>query len=166
MRLLLIIVVTALTGCAVTGPVYVYVDSVASPEATELRTYHLVSGRRGITNSDPIYRELSGHAHQALQKAGFSRAETVDGAEVIVALTYGMNRERDGSLTHSSAFVKLTGFDWVAVKTTGVRNAIWTTQAYRYGTTGGLDQTVPKLLRYAAPHIATTTGDLVEIQIN
>jgi hypothetical protein len=166
MRFLLSILATALTGCAVTGPVYVYVDSVAGPEASELRAYHLVSGRRGLTNKDPIYRELAGYAHNALQQAGFSRAETVDAAEVIVALTYGMNRERDGNLIQSSSFVKLTGFDWVAVKTTGARNAIWTTQAYRYGPTGGLDQTAPKLLRLAAPHIATTTGDIVEIQIN
>jgi len=167
MRLLqLAIVVTAITACALMDPVYIFVDSVASPRAEDLRTYHLVSGRRGVTKKDPLYRELSGYAHRALQEAGFQPAASVNAAEIIVALTYGLERQRDGNRVQTSSFVKLTGFDWFAVRETGARNALWTTQAYRFGAAGGIDRSVPKLLRYAAPHIATTTGDIIEIQIN
>lgn len=164
--LLLAMVVTLTTACAVMDPVYIFVDSIASPKAEDLRTYHLVSGRRGITTKNPLYRELSGHAHRALQEAGFQPAASVDTAEVIVALTYGLERQRDRNRIQTSSFVKLTGFDWFAVKETGARNALWTTQAYRFGASGGIDRAVPKLLRYSAPYIATTTGDIIEIQIN
>jgi len=162
----LAIAVMIVTACAIMDPVYIFVDSVASPKAADLRTYHLVSGRRGITKKNPLYRELSGYAHRALQEAGFQPAASVDAAEVIVALTYGLERQRDGNRIQTSSFVKLTGFDWFAVRETGARNALWTTQAYRFGAAGGIDQAVPKLLRYAAPHIGTTTGDIIEIQIN
>jgi hypothetical protein len=152
-----------LVGCAITGPTYVMVDSTASHAAAEKRVYYLSSGRRELTLENPQYRKYAGLTDELLQGAGFTKVDSPDDANVIVALIYGVDRMRDGNRMKRTSFVELAAYDWIAVRDEGVRNTIWRTEIYTDGSHGGYSRNIPMLLEAAAPYVATNMIDPVDV---
>jgi hypothetical protein len=156
----------AVAGCAITGPTYVTVDSMASYAAAEKRTYYLFSARRGLTLKNAQYRKYAGLTDEILLAAGFTKTDSPDTANVIVALIYGVDRIRDGNRMRRTSFVELSAYDWVAVRDEGVRNTIWRTEIYTAGSHGGYSRNIPMLLKAAGPYVATNMLDPVEVVVD
>ena len=156
----------AVAGCAITGPVYVTVDSMASSAAAEKRTYYLFSGRRELTLKNAQYRKYAQLTDEMLQAAGFTKTDSPDTANVIVALIYGVDRMRDGNRMKRTSFVDLAAYDWIAVRDEGVRNTIWRTEIYTAGSHGGFSRNIPMMLEAAGPYVATNMLDPVEVVID
>ena len=153
-------------GCALTEPTYIYVDSIASPGSEELKSYYLFSGRRGLSEKDAHYRRFSRITHDILQSRGYTRAEGPDRSEVVIALTYGVDRKRVQNHIERTSFVELAAFEWDAISKSDERNAIWRTRIYKDGSSGGLSHVIPQLLEAGGPYIGTSTGDLIEVVLD
>lgn len=166
MRVVAVLAAVMLTaGCELVGPHYVYVDSIASTQLPDLKSYFLFSGRRSLTTKNAQYRRLSELAHETLASAGFQQAGSLEEADIVIAFTYGVDRVRRGNQIERTAFVEFSAYDWIAVNESDDRNAIWRTNIYQEGSSGGLDIVVPRLIRAATPYIGTRTGDVIEVVV-
>ena len=151
-------------GCSALQPAAVYVDAVAASSAAEMKHYYLYSPESGPTAySRRQHEKFAGLIDEELQSAGFIKKENPEEAQVVVVFNYGVGRERVGNMLRRTSYVEIAGFDWIAVREEGAKNAIWRTQMYMDGSDGGLGRNVPLLIGVAGPYLATTASDVVEV---
>lgn len=150
-------------GCSTLQPAAVYVDAVAASSATDKKDYYLYSPEAGPTAySRRQHEKFAGLIDEELQSAGFIKKLSPEEAQVVVVFNYGVGRERVGNMLRRTSYVEIAGFDWIAVREEGAKNAIWRTHMYIEGSDGGLGRNVPLLIGVAGPYLATTASDVVE----
>jgi hypothetical protein len=174
-NLIMLAATTLIFGCAVVEPTYVYVDSVASGSAADLKKYYLLAEPRpyyGVIDSgnDTAYgrrrhQKFVVQTDQILQAQGFEKVDSPEQAELIVVLEYGVEVMRVGAHTERTSTVQINAFDWEAVRDTDRRNALWRTHAYMDGSSGGLSRVIPTLLEAAQPYVGTSTDGVAEVLV-
>lgn len=89
--LLAIAVVALAAGCASLSPGFsVNVDAISSPLAEQKRSYVIIPGDASVPITDLQFQEYAGYLVNALNSQGFTMADTVDAAEIVITLNYGI----------------------------------------------------------------------------
>ncbi len=168
-----VFVLFLVSGCTGLETRYAYVDSVASRSAEGMQRYVLLGRPRGYGSAEeaPAYirkrhEEFVDLVHQLLLQAGYQRVESADDAELVIAFDYGVDVAMEQTRTERTSTVELVAFDWIAVRDSDERNAIWRTYAYMDGSSGGLGRVVPELLEALGPYAGRNTGGAVEIVLD
>lgn len=168
-----VLLLLLVSGCAGRETRYAYVDSVASRSAEGMYRYVLLARPPGYGSADeaPAYtrkrhEKFVGLAHQVLQQAGYQRMESADDAELVIAFDYRVEVTMIQVRSERTSTVELVAFDWIAVRDSDERNAIWRTYAHMDGSSGGLGRVVPELLEALGPHVGQSTGGAVEIVLD
>ncbi len=89
----LLLIVIALTGCAITpGPMEVRsdVDALAMPEAQNRRQFVILPGNKDTSEYDLQFMEFKNHVEKALLKRGFIKAPSLQAGDVVLFLSYGV----------------------------------------------------------------------------
>jgi hypothetical protein len=171
--LAIVFLLLLVSGCAGLEPRYAYVDSVASRSAEGMHRYLLLARPRGYGSAEeaPAYvrkrhEEFVNLAHQVLRQAGYQRVESADDAELVIGFDYGVEVTMGQVRSERTSTVEMVAFDWIAVRDSDERNAIWRTYAYMDGSSGGLGRVVPELLEALGPYAGRNTGGTVEIVLD
>ncbi len=162
-------------ACAAVAPRYVYVDSVAAHSSEGMQDYYLLAQfrRRGAPGGAEVGSAYERKRHEkfvaqlvdALDSAGFVRKETPDQAELIISLQYGVEVVPGGVRAERTSSLQVVAFDWQAVSEQDHRNAIWRTNAWMDGSSGGLSRVIPILIDAARPYLGTNTDGTMEVVV-
>lgn len=109
-----LVVLTAATvlmsGCATKGPqIDVSVDSIASEGAVTKKKYILVPGTKDASAEDLQFKEFAAYVHRALVARGFVTADSIEKAEIVVYLTYGIGDPKEHLYSYSNPVFGQTG---------------------------------------------------------
>jgi hypothetical protein len=151
MRVILFIIFTiALGGCATTGqPTFnVAVDSLASQQASNKKTYLLIPGNEGVTWDDLQFQEYATYLMRVLNAQGYVLAKSADEADLAIILSYGIGDPQ----THQYSFNLPT---WGQ---TGVSSANTYGTATTYGNTTSVNATTTYTPTYGVTGYNTYTG--------
>lgn len=137
--------VFTLTACG-TGPLRysTQVDSLASPNATQAKTYLILPGNAGVTADDLQYQEFATYVMRSLTANGFVEAKKFDDADVAVVLTYGIGDPQTHEYSYSLPTFGQTGVS--SSQTSGIVTSsgsysATTTYTPSFGVTGYVPQT-------------------------
>lgn len=132
-KYLAIALISLLQACVV-GPQYnVHVDSISSPAAALKTKYFLLPGLKGVDASDLQYREYSVYVERALALRGFTKASTIQEANVVILLGYGIGDPETREYTYSLPTYGQTGI--ASANTYGTINSYGNTATYSGTTT-------------------------------
>lgn len=146
----LILVVVALCGCATTEQVTfnVEVDSLASSQAANKKTYLLISGNEGVTWDDLQFQEYAAYLMRVLSAQGYISAKSAEEADLAIVLSYGIGDPQ----THQYSFNLPT---WGQ---TGVSSSNTYGTATTYGNTTSVNATTVYTPTYGVTGYNTYTG--------
>jgi len=164
-----------LPACAAIAPQYVYVDSVAAHSSEGMKNYYLLAEfrRRGSPGGADVGSSYERKRHEkfvtqlvdALAADGFNRKDTPDQAELIISLQYGVEVVPGGVRADRTSSLQVVAFDWEAVSEQDHRNAVWRTNAWMDGSSGGLSRVIPILIEAARPFLGTNTDGTMEVAV-
>ncbi|MCA1958793.1 MAG: hypothetical protein LDL14_09750, partial [Nitrospira sp.] len=84
------------SGCATMSPqCHVDVDSISSEWLGAKKTYILLPGNEDTSAEDLQFKEFATYVHRALATKGFVRADSIEKAELVVFLAYGIGDPKE-----------------------------------------------------------------------
>ena len=101
------------------------VDAIASPLASGKRSYILIPGDPNVQLLDLQFQEFAGYLVNALRAQGYYLADTVDEAELVIMLAYGIGDPQTVSYTTSIPVFGQTGV--ASSTTTGTARTVGNT---------------------------------------
>jgi len=123
----------SLYGCAMTQKYHVDVDSISSPDADSKKKYILLSGIKDVKDTDLQFIEYTKYIETALISRGFSKATTIEDANVAIFLVYGIGNPQKNTYSYALPMWGQTG---VSSSTTyGSLNTFGNTATYSGTTT-------------------------------
>lgn len=146
----LVLVVVALGGCATTEQVTfnVAVDSLASSQAPNNKTYLLIPGNEGVTWDDLQFQEYATYLMRVLSTQGYISAQSADEADLAIVLSYGIGDPQ----THQYSF------DLPTWGQTGVSSSNTYGTATTYGNTTSVNATTIYTPTYGVTGYNTYAG--------
>lgn len=151
-RILLSAVLTAtlLAGGCATGYV-VQVDSIAAQPAPAYgKKYYLRSGMEDIPETDLYFQEFSNQLRQVLHKKGYTSAERIDDADIVLHFSYGVSQGENVYYTYVHPVYGFTGGGTVTYRET---------RAQQDGTQSTVTGVVSYPLRYHVVGYTQETGN-------
>lgn len=150
---LFVVFAVFLSGCATIGqPQFnVFVDSLASPEAKEKRTYLLLPGNEGATWDDLQFQEYAVYVMRMLEMQGFVPAREMEEADVAIVLSYGIG---DPQATQYSYTLPMWG-------KTGISSSKTYGNATTYGNTISYSGTTTHTPSYGITGYSTHIGTAI-----
>ncbi|MBY7860724.1 hypothetical protein KW419_21075 [Vibrio fluvialis] len=131
--LLIVVLLTLLSGCASTPTFYSYVDSISAPEAKDKKTYVLFPGNKDTSPDDLQYIEYKNYIINALNYNGFIIANDFENADVAIFLGYGIGDPQTEQYSYSVPTWGQTGVS--SATTYGTLNTFGSTSTYSGTTT-------------------------------
>ncbi len=131
------------------------VNSFAGPNALAYRSYVLLPLQGGVQPTDLEFQEYSGYVATALAARGFRPAPSLDDAQVVVFLDYGMGEPREHSYTYDLPIWGQTGVK--SSQTTSDVSAVGNTATIQSKTTYKPEYGVTGYTTYSASY-TTFTG--------
>lgn len=94
---------TILSGCTTMPPTEFHssVDSIARPDAAAKKRYILAPGKKDVEIVDLQFQEFASYINQALTENGFIKSPTLQEADVVIFLTYGISNPQTYQYTYS-----------------------------------------------------------------
>ena len=141
-KLIFILIVIFLGGCATTPEFHVNVDSISAPAASSKTRYLLFPGVKGVNEGDLQYQEYASYVERALSSKGYVKASSFQEADIAIFLAYGIGDPETHQYTYSLPIWGQTGV--VSSNTYGTVNTYGNTATYSgttpytptYGVTG------------------------------
>lgn len=109
---ILILSVILVLGCT---RYRVYVDSISSNLAQEKKSYILLPGNKDTSVGDLQFKEYATYVNRALLSRGFIPAESIDKADVVIFLSYGIGDPQEHQYVYSVPIYGQTGFSSVTI---------------------------------------------------
>ncbi|MCG9712099.1 hypothetical protein L1D29_04620 [Shewanella insulae] len=146
-KLLVLLAVVILAGCATTPQFHVNVDSISAPGASKKTEYILLPGLKDVNEGDLQYQEYASYVERALQSNGYTKATNFQDADIAIFLAYGIGEPENHQYTYSLPTWGQTGV--ASSNTYGTVNTYGNTATYSgttfytptYGVTGSTTHT-------------------------
>lgn len=146
-KLLALLIVIFLAGCASGPKFHVNVDSISAPNASIKTSYILFPGVKDVNEGDLQYQEYASYVERALSSKGYVKAASIQEADIAIFLAYGIGDPETHQYTYSLPTYGQTGV--ASSNTYGTVNSYGNTATYSgtttytptYGVTGSTTQT-------------------------
>lgn len=130
---LFILIITLLSGCAVATKYSVTVDSINSQMSESKKAYTILSGLKGVVPTDLQFSEYAAYVERALSARGFTKAERIEEANVLIFLAYGIGDPQENVYTYAVPVWGQTGTS--SSNTHGTVNSFGNSASYSSTTT-------------------------------
>ncbi len=175
------------------GTYYVQVNSIADIDAgLKDKTYVLLSSLKNVRENDLQFKEFARYVENALSKTGYKRVKSVENANLIIGMAYGIGNPKTETSTQvyttSTGYSYPVGWTWIHVpaqtskvvtkKTTYQRylileaydsenkqSQLWKTTLKSEGSSGDLRVALPHMIAAAIFDFGTNTGRRINKQM-
>lgn len=90
-----------MTGCASVPKYVVNVDSLQAPNTDDKKNFVLLPGNTDTPSSDLQFREYAAYINRALISRGFTPAESIESANLVIFVVYGIGDPQQHQYTYS-----------------------------------------------------------------
>ena len=104
---LILIPALLLGGCA--SPYTFKVDAIKNPDANDYKSYKMVSSNAEIDENDLQYKEVAKYVKTTLSAQGLYEAPTVESADMVVDISYGVGEPQIGFKTYTTPVYAIRG---------------------------------------------------------
>ena len=132
-KLLALLAVMFLVGCASAPKFHVSVDSISAPNASTKTSYVLLPGVKDVNEGDLQYQEYASYVERALSSKGYLKAASFQEADIAIFLAYGIGDPETHQYTYSLPTYGQTGV--ASSNTYGTVNSYGNTATYSGTTT-------------------------------
>jgi hypothetical protein len=138
-----------LVSCTISNPVIRFgVNSLARPDASAMKHYLIMPGSKELEANELQFLEYADYADKVLKKRGFMKVKTLDDADIVIFLSYGVGDPQTYNYSYSLPTWGVTGVS--STTTSGTVNTFGNTSTYsgttrytpNYGVTGYRQETV------------------------
>lgn len=167
-----------LTGCA-RSRAAVDVNALASPKASELRSYVLRPENTQIALTDLQFQEFAAIAGRALSDRGFHHVEEQEESQVVILLDYGLGEPQFRAAVVQNLGSMLVGRNLYSqtrhVRLTAVETGdyqpgervqpVWSTAMWSAGRSADLREMFPVLIAAGMDYFGTLSGEQVRVRL-
>jgi hypothetical protein len=108
--IVLVGVAVLVTGCGGGRTLGVNIDSISRPDSVGKLSYLLLPGNKDTDPSNLQYQEFAAYVFRALTLRGFSQTESLENADVVILLAYGIGNPLSHQYTYSIPVWGQTGY--------------------------------------------------------
>lgn len=85
------------------------VSGFTDPAYAGGHSYWLLPGKKGVTDDDLEFREYGVHVRRGLSQAGFTESSTIEQADLVIFLSYGIGDTKEHNHSYSLPIYGQTG---------------------------------------------------------
>lgn len=155
-----------LLGCATlspnSNPYEIKINSLAVSNGPEYRTFDFMPGMEGTSWEDLQFQEYVTYLHHALESKGYKFSRYTKDAEIMIAVSYGVQPIRPGRYYR---YLNVRALDYATWQETKVLTPLWEVTAESSGRSGDLRKVFPKLVAASLPFLGVDSGETVHVEL-